>query len=367
MNRIVIILVLLSGGGAFALWKAGVFSGDDKTVESQATSTRSRRGTLSITLTERGTLKAKKSTQIRAATHGKISWMAEEGAKVKKDDVLVKMDTQQLQQMIDTLQNQITQGEADFKSAETEVTVQEGQNMTNIEKAELNVEVKNVEIEKFNKSDHPAKVRDLEIAIKDAETQLSRAKENVRNSSRLLKEDFVTENDHEDTLLKLDKAESNLQGAQMKKTAYFKYEYPLQLKQKNAAVTEAERGEIRAKQRADAQLNSKRARVLQRKVNLLRTKQRHKRESEKLAKMTLKAPTDGTILIGDPGQPVEQQPDQGRRPGLAEHGPDDAPRFARVVRCDPGARGRHRQAQEGHEGLREVRNPQGQGVRRRDH
>ena len=303
MIKKLVILVVVLGAVALGLWWFGAFGASPEKLEEAKNVHTVRRGLLKITLTERGTLKAKKSTQIRAETHGKLSWLAEEGAKVKKGDVLVKMDTEQLKQQIDQLANQITQGEAELKSAETEVTVQEGQNKTNIEKAELGFEVAKVELEKMLESDIPKKERDFTLSIEDAETQLKRAKDNVVASEQLLKEDFVTPNDHEDTLLKLKKAQNTLEGEKQKWAAYLKYEKPLDLRRKRAAVDEAERGLERAKQQADAQLNAKRARVTQRKVNLTRVKLRHKKETEKLGKMILKAPTDGTVLIGDPDNP----------------------------------------------------------------
>ena len=302
MNKFVIILVCLSAGGAVAAWQFGVFGGSDDIAIDDNVHTVTR-GPLKITLIERGTLKAKKSTKIKCEVHGKLAWLAEEGAKVKKDDILIKMDTQQVQQQIDTLTSQITQGEAQLKSAETAFTVQEGQNETNREKAELAVEVADVELEKYLESDHPARLRNLDLAIEDAEVQKNRAEIYLEGSAKLLEEDFVTQQQHEQDKLALKKAINGLVTANMKKDSYLKYEQPIEEKRKRAAVVEAGRGLIRARLDASAKLNDKKAGRTQRKLSLARTKQRHKREVEKIGKMILKAPTDGTVLIGDPDNP----------------------------------------------------------------
>ena len=74
--KIIIVLVLLSAGGAVAAWQYGVFGGGDEIASDDNVHT-VKLGSLKITLTERGTLKAKKSTKIKCEVHGKLSWLAE--------------------------------------------------------------------------------------------------------------------------------------------------------------------------------------------------------------------------------------------------------------------------------------------------
>jgi RND family efflux transporter MFP subunit len=306
MRKAIVIVLLLGGAGVGIAAATGAFSQETESAEPKNIHT-VRRETLKITLTERGTLKAKKSTQIKAATHGKISWMVEEGTKVKKDDVLVKLDTEQTKQQVDTLANQITQLEAELKSAETEETVQIGQNKTNIEKAELNRDVAKVTLDKLIEADIPKKERDLKLAIEKAENNLDKNEEALKASEELFKAEFMTKNELRQARLDLKTAQNDLESAQRDWDIHLKYQKPLDLKKQRAAVEEAERGLERAKQQADAQLNAKKARVQQKKVNLTRIKQRHKREVDKLAKMEIKAPTDGTVLIGDPDNPWNNQ------------------------------------------------------------
>ena len=300
MRKLLLIVALLGIAGG-AVW-FGFFRGERETQE-QTNFHLVKREVLKITLTERGTLKVKKSIQIKAETQGKISWLIDEGKKVKKGDVLVKMDTEQTKQQIDQFANQITQLKAELKSAETELTVQEGQNETNIEKADLNQAVAKVELEKLLLADIPEKERDLELSIAEAKTSLKRAEEKYAAYRKLQRQEFVTKTEVDDAEIQLRKAKNSLETAELKSDSYQKYQRPLDIRKKKAAVKEADRGLDRAKKQADAQLNSRKARVTQKRVNLTRIERRHKKEQEKLGKMILKAPTDGTILIGDPDNP----------------------------------------------------------------
>jgi HlyD family secretion protein len=262
-----------------------------------------RRSPLRITLTERGTLKTKNATKIRPETGAKIEWIVDEGKDVKKDEVLVELDKEETTRRVEQFANQVIQLEAELKSAKTEVIVQEGQNKTDVEKAGLGLEVAKVELKKLLESDIPSEERKKILRIEEAKTSLKRAKDQVEASKQLLEEDFVTPNEHEETVLALKKAENELETAEMDWKAYLEYQKPLDIRKRKSAVTEAERGLERAKQRAEAQISAKRARAQQKEISLARVKSQLEREEKKLKQMTLKAPTDGTVIYGDSDQP----------------------------------------------------------------
>lgn len=264
------------------------------------------RGRLPITLTEKGTLKTKNSTQLRAETYAKIEWIIEEGKSVKKDDVLVKLDKQDTEKQKEQLENQVTQLEAELKSATTNELIQKQQNQTNIEKAELALDVAKVELKKFLDADDPAERRKLALAVESAETDVGRNEDQVKANEELRKEDFVTENQLREARILLKKAQNDLETARMEQRSYEEYKRPLELRKKEAAVVEAERGLDQARKAAEAQLADKTAQVRQRESSLQRTKHQLQKTLETLSKMEIKAPTDGTVLYGDPDQPWER-------------------------------------------------------------
>ncbi|MDH3591299.1 MAG: HlyD family efflux transporter periplasmic adaptor subunit, partial [Planctomycetota bacterium] len=103
------------------------------------------------------------------------------------------------------------------------------------------------------------------------------------------------------------KALNALKTAEMELESYNKYKRPMELKAKKAGVVEAERGFIRAKKRADAQLQAKIAQVAQKKSHQQRLDYQFKRQKDQLDKMIIKAPTAGTVLYGDPDNPWMRQ------------------------------------------------------------
>ena len=298
---ILIVVVVIAGG--VAAWKFDLFSSPGQTNGSGKASHVVKRQTLKIVLTERGTLKAKNSTKIICEAHGKIAQLIDEGKSVKKGEVLVELDKEDTQNRLETHENQITQLDAELKSATTEELIQVGQNMTDIEKAQLGLEVARVELRKHKEASVPARQRELQLKIEEAEIKHKDAQDELKITGELFKEDFATAYDVEQAKLTLKRASNDVETAKMNWASYRDYDLPLDNKKKESAVTEAERGLERAQKRAEAQLSAKQARVQQKKVHLSRVQSQITRMKKQLDKMTMLAPADGTVLYGDPDNP----------------------------------------------------------------
>ncbi len=303
MIKSVLTLALVAGAGwGLYVWQPWN-QGGDATVQSDKGHYSVDRRTIRITLTERGTLKTKKSTPIKAGTHAKIEWVIDEGTVVKKDDVLVRLDKKDAETRYEQLQSQITQIKAELKSAETNEAIQRDQNKTDIEKAERGLEIAKIELTKFTEADVPAELRKLNLAIAEQEVAVQRAFDRLEANRELRKEDFVTPNDVKEAQINHRKAEDALLTARMGLDNYEKYKYPMDKKAKEAGVVEAERGLIRARKKGDAQLQQKIAQLQQKKTSQQRLTFQEKRQKEQLAKMIIKAPSAGTVLYGDPDNP----------------------------------------------------------------
>ena len=135
--KLAALVILVTGAGAGYWYLA---PGSDPEDEGAKGTHVVRRQSLKITLTERGTLKAKNSTFIMAGTHAKLAWMIEEGSSVKEGDILVKLDKTDAEQRFEQYVGQITQFEAELKGATTEEQIQVDQNKTNLEKSRLTLD-----------------------------------------------------------------------------------------------------------------------------------------------------------------------------------------------------------------------------------
>lgn len=295
---IALLLLGLAAGIAWGLRPEGFLRGEKVAAGEERGVAKVRRGSLRITLSETGTLKAKNSTPIRSEASAKIEWIVDEGKKVARDEILVELDKQDAKRQIEQLENQVIQGESELKSARTEELIQQEQNKTDVEKAELALEVAKVTLAKFLEGDVPQETRRRTLAVEKAESDLKQAAERLQAYEQLRKEDFVSENELVQARIQHRQAENDLESAKLSLRLYEEYERPIDDRKKRADLAEAERGLERARKRAEAQLEAKQALVRQRDVTLRSARDRLDRERKTLEKMTIRAPTDGTVLYG---------------------------------------------------------------------
>ena len=211
MTKIVVIFAIVAavgGGGAFL---GGAFESGSSTVDESRGTYKVKRGGLKITLTERGTLKTKNSTIITAETSAKIEWLIDEGKMVKEGEILVELEKDDVLQRVENYKNQVIKLESELKSAETELLLQETQNKTDIEKADLAFEVAQVTLLKLLEGEIPQEKRKLKLSIEKAESDKRRYQQRVDAYRRFIKDDFVTPDQLEAEELKLKTAVNDLE------------------------------------------------------------------------------------------------------------------------------------------------------------
>ncbi len=297
------LLLLTTGGWAFLHWGTGAEGGG--TADEGAGLWEVRKGSLAITLTENGTLLAKDSAKVnyKARWQGKITSLIEEGKRVKEGDILCEMDKKQILERKEQLETEITQAEAQVKTAETELEIQEGDNKANLEKAKITLEKAKLELERYRDGEAPKEKRRLRIAIKNAETTYTRAKKKFEDSKALFTQKFIKKTELEDDRIAFERAEVELEGSQLDLEMHETYTLPMTMRDKQTAVSDAERNLNTVEKRSANLLRGKQVRLNRAQKHLKRLRKNLKDVEEGIEKMTLKAPVPGIVLYGDPKNP----------------------------------------------------------------
>ena len=262
-----------------------------------------RRGNLVVTLTENGSLIAKKSEKVNFESRrggGKITYLIEEGKSVEAGEVLCKLDTLDMENSAQQLDLDIKKSEVDLKSAQTEFQIQKGENVANIEKAKIAREKAEKELEKYRDGDAPKERRALEIKITETETKLSRAKKKYEDSVKLLKEEFINKSQVEQDEIEFRQAEIAFDAAKSDLTLFEKYTYPMMMKDKDTALSDAVRGLENAELRATSTLEQKEVAVRGAEQRLGTQRKNLDETKREIEKCTIKSPSNGIVLHGDP-------------------------------------------------------------------
>ena len=301
MKNLLIAVLVLAVGGAGGM---KYFSGGDSLAREMPESSMAaaRRGSMTVTVTENGYLKAKNSEEIKPKFKGgsQVTWLIEEGEEVVEGDILAEFDKTELERRIDDFENQMIQYEAELEAAQSGLAIQERDSNAGIEKAELQLDLKRLELERYEEGDQPNEKRKKVLAFEKATSEFGRAKDRFEQVPELEKEGFLTKNQVEEERIKLREAEIGEENAKRELELYNAYTVTMELKQKNANLRDAERVLQNAREKSTISLKEKQARVTQKERQISQTEDRLAEQKKELEYHTIKSPAPGIVYYGNP-------------------------------------------------------------------
>jgi HlyD family secretion protein len=178
-----------------------------------------RYGRLELTIVERGALESSNNhdvvCRVKARAQGSqnattIRWVIDEGTHVKTGDLLVELDDSAL---IDELKAQkitVDTAEADWIAAEEAYKIQLSQNESDIQGKQITLELAKIDLEKYQKGDYPQSLKQVEGAIKIAESDVEAQRDRAAWAQRMLKKGYYTVSQSDSEQSKLQSLELTL-------------------------------------------------------------------------------------------------------------------------------------------------------------
>lgn len=252
-----------------------------------------------ILTTSMGDLQAKSSIEIRNKVEARtsIAEIVSEGSFVKKGDLLVRLNGEELDTRIKEQRLEVEEARANFIAAENDLKNQEDLNASNIRKAELAVTLAELDLQQW-KSDFAKRgiqhEQDLQKAIKN----LDRVKKKHEDTKVLYEQGFESQNQVTLDEIEFNDAEARLKIVQTEIDIYTRFEQPKEEKQKVSAVEEAIAELERVKRSAEISMIGKQAQVTNRREQLSGREDRLKKSETQLAACEMRAPTDGLVVYG---------------------------------------------------------------------
>ncbi|MEM9828572.1 MAG: biotin/lipoyl-binding protein [Planctomycetota bacterium] len=220
------------------------------------------RGPLRVTVTEKGTLESSNNVEVRSKVWGwkTVNWVVESGTEVKKGDVLVELDSSEMEKKVDDARINYHNARADMITARS------------------NVEVAKKSFDEYLNATFVETEGSILQEIFDTEQEVTRTELALQSATRLAARGLIKPLQIRSEQFKRDSARQKLNLKQTRLDALRKYKKEKEIQRLKADIEAAE-----------ARLDAANARVDLAKTNV-------RQHEEQLAFHTIVAPQDGMVI-----------------------------------------------------------------------
>ena len=256
-----------------------------------------------VLLREKGELKAEKSVDVKCEVEGRstIIWLIEEGTEVKKDDLLVKLASDEIDDRVRSEAINFANAKAASEAAEKGHEILLDQHASDLRKAELALEMAEIEKEKYIKGDHEQTMLDIDLEIKRAAKVLKRAESDLEDSDILLANKFISRSDYLNDEMALLEAQIAVQKAKLRKEIEEQYNHPKMVQQTESDVAEAQKEVERVKKSNAAEAAKSAANLAAKRAEYALIEERLNKFREQQSKCEIRAPQAG-LAVYDTGE-----------------------------------------------------------------
>lgn len=292
LSAIVLVVVI---GFALVLFRTVGSSGNST---SELATFVAKRGPLTISVLESGTIKAREQIIIKNEVEGRTSiiTLIPEGTRVKKGDLLVELDASTLQDNKIDQEIRVQNAEASYINAKENMAVVKNQAESDIEVAKLTLEFARQDLKQYKEGEYPNQKTAAENAITLAEEELTRAEETLEWSQKLYDKKYMANAELQADKLAVSRKKNDLILAQNNFKLLENFTYHREITQLESDVRQAEMALERTERKASAD-------VIQAEADFKAKDAEYKRQMDKLTKIEdqikkakIYAPADGMAI-----------------------------------------------------------------------
>ncbi len=251
-----------------------------------------------ITVTASGELEAKNQLEIKNPldTNSRIAELVDEGEMVAKDDLLLRLDTDNIEQQIRQERLNVITARNDFDQAGANVRLQINENESDLQEARLQVELADLALNRWQEGEVAKRREQLRITAENAERELSRLEEKLRRTKMLFENEFKSKDELEQVEIQYQQAIADDVIAKLDIEIYEGFQHPEDEKTKLADVEKADAALERTREQNDINLRNKQAIVETRTEQLRIREERLAELEEQFEAATILAPKNGLVV-----------------------------------------------------------------------
>lgn len=251
-----------------------------------------------ITTTATGDIRAAKQIEIRNTLDSEttVVEIIPEGASVKAGTVLVRLNSENIQQRLDEEKLSLESARAQVVEADQGYQIQVSENDSARRAADLKLALAKLEFEQWIDGELMSKQQDLDHALERAEKEESRLHEKLDKSEALFGKGYYSLDQLKQDSLAWEQAVNALDKARLDKDVFWEYEYPKTRKRKESDVEEAAAELDRVQRQNQSRLASKEASLNNSRQALAIREQKFNKYQEQMQGAIIKAPSDGLVV-----------------------------------------------------------------------
>ena len=292
--------VLVLGGGWLAIGRDSAGDTDNQTTEFGVASVR----TFDISTLAGGELEARNQIEIRSQLERQstVVEIAPEGTRVKKGDLLVRLNSDEIENEIAEEELRVEEARLALEAAETAVEIQISDNESKLRKAQLDLTLKELALEQWREGEDKKTRQANNLAIERAERELERLTDKWNQTQELFKKEFVSKDEYDRDRLSYIEAKAELEKALLTDRIYREYQYPRDEQQKLSDVDEAIAELKRVERQNEINLKNKQSARANKARQLQMRQERLAEQRDQLEKCVILAPQDGLVVYGSTAQ-----------------------------------------------------------------
>ncbi|MHC4521185.1 MAG: HlyD family secretion protein, partial [Planctomycetota bacterium] len=284
--------------GVAAVWLR-VVRGSGEVIREQATFA-ARRGPLTISVLESGTVRAKDQIIIKNEVEGRTSviFLVDEGNHVKQGELLVELDSSRLKDSLVDQEIQVQNATADLVEAQENVAVVKNQGESDVAKAELTLRFAKQDRQQYTEPNglYDNEVKQMAATISLRGEELARARDSNEWSARLYGERYISATEYLGDQLRLKHAQLELERSQNDLMILGKYTYERRIAELESEVDQAKMALERTVGQARANNKRAEARLKAREAEHKRQVGKQEKAEDQIRKCRIIAPGDGLVI-----------------------------------------------------------------------
>jgi HlyD family secretion protein len=245
-----------------------------------------------------GELAAMRQIEVRNRLESRavITEIVPEGKSVRKGEVVLRLAEEEVREKVKDAKDKVNMANSELIAAEQSLSIKENTRDSELEKADLTVEMAKLALLAWENGELVSKRQSLALARETADIDLARLEDRFNKSSELVEKNFISRDEFEKDRIAMIEARAKSKQAALDQQVFEEYTYKQDRAKKESDVEQAVAERGRVEQKNNAEIVKAKADVESAKFKVESAADRLKNFETQLGYCTVIAPSDGLVV-----------------------------------------------------------------------